>query len=416
MNKYTIKILDLINNNLYKIKHKIDISLFENNYNKIKNMKYEYKQNDDKMINKLHDISEITLLELFFVKIFPDIVKKMNFDDWYKINRSKYDLEKILNDEDSKLLYNPKNDRNELHKLLYTNLFISLDIIKHAESSNLLFRQITYKNSDITLYLTNINKTPDIQIICMIIEYMKKLFNDDKYLKLIVFYGDQKKYLSNNKYISFENVNSGVTIHGGDDDCIMIWRREEFYKIFIHELIHYYGVDFYVSDKIYNEINNIFKTYFKINGIDRVNESYTETLAIVINSLLYSKLYDKPFIEIINDEISYSHFQIAKILHHFKYTQINSIYDIILYQHTSVCSYYIIKCMMLCNIDKMIQFWNEYGFFVSKNTDKYLELYKYILKNNNLDINTINYWLLKIDSIDDKSFIRNTMRMSVYQL
>ena len=67
----------------------------------------------------------------------------------------------------------------------------------------------------------------------------------------------------------------------------MIWRKEEFYKVLIHELTHYFGVDFYITDNIYKKLEKHFGELINILGVDRINESYTETIALTIHSIVY---------------------------------------------------------------------------------------------------------------------------------
>ena len=99
-----------------------------------------------------------------------------------------------------------------------------------------------------------------------------------------MFYGNQKKYLTNDNNLCSDNINSGARI----DNSIYLWRKEEFYKVLIHELIHLFDVDFYISDSVYQKIEKIFNNTFNVNGFDRVNECYTEAFAVLLHSIIYS--------------------------------------------------------------------------------------------------------------------------------
>ena len=103
-----------------------------------------------------------------------------------------------------------------------------------------------------------------------------------KFYNVILFLGNQKKYLFGNK-ITPMNMNSGSTIK---DIYVSVWRKEEYEKVLIHELCHYISIDFdiFLNDKINKDINNI----FNLEGINHVSESYNETVACIINMLYKS--------------------------------------------------------------------------------------------------------------------------------
>ena len=107
---------------------------------------------------------------------------------------------------------------------------------------------------------------------------------------------------------------------------IVIFRREEWFKVLIHETFHNYGLDF--SDLIINSLKNSFRNLFPINSEMLIFEAYTEYWGELINMCFIcfitsqnSKDNEKEkFIqlirELINIEKSFSLFQCNKILHH----------------------------------------------------------------------------------------------------
>lgn len=87
--------------------------------------------------------------------------------------------------------------------------------------------------------------------------------------------------------INAEHVNSGFCyIHSRDEDLnIVIYRREEFFKVMTHELVHLY--DLIVDDPV---ITQIFRQrYTGLSGID-ANEAQTELMAVVLNTLIIHRL------------------------------------------------------------------------------------------------------------------------------
>ena len=129
---------------------------------------------------------------------------------------------------------------------------------------------------------------------------------------IVIFAGHQRKMIkSNDKCLCPDNINSGSCIAG---EIVLIWRLEELYKVLIHELIHFYDLDFHSNNENYNDIQNYIMETYNVKPFDSPNESYTETLAIIIYSLFYSYYSKYDFNLIIKYEIMYTFIQISKIL------------------------------------------------------------------------------------------------------
>ena len=444
MNKYTNKLYNFLNNNFIDNHTKLTTYTYSN-HPVIKNMKKIFEQCDGEKfvpidlkkslkINKLHSYDDVCLLYIIYLILYNDgilqknitdiipenITKNVNyFFEWYRLNQFNIDLKKILKKYSSdkkyksffEVLYNPIVERRSLHKIIYENMFVSLDVVQHAESENLNLEIYSGNNSDVEIYF--IDKKPNIEYISKIFSFFRLMTGKNLHINLLIFYGKQKKFIPKNKYICSDNVNTGVT---EANRVIMIWRQEEFYKVLIHELIHYFGIDFYIRDDIYDKLNEKFTKKFLINGFDRINESYTEALAMVIHSVIYALLKQCNIDDILSYEIFFSHLQIAKILYHFGCKSFSEIAKTNMYQYTSVCSYYIIKCFFMMNYHMLLNFWKEKGFFVLKNKDDYEKIYDAILNtqvvNEKLIDSCINYLINHTNS----SFETTTLRMSLFQL
>jgi hypothetical protein len=446
MNKYTNKLYKFLNNNF--IDNYTELATVTYNYGEhpiIKNMKkiFELCTKEkyipinlikSSKINKLHSYDEVCLIYIIYLDLYNDkilqkyvtdiipenITKNVNhFFEWYRLNQFNINLKKIIkkNLSDKKyknyyeILYNPITERKSLHKIIYENMFISLDVVQHAESENLILETYSGNNANLEIYY--IEKKPNVEYISKIISFFRLLTGKNLHVNLLVFYGKQKKYIPKNKYICSDNVNTGVT---ESNHVIMIWRQEEFYKVLIHELIHYFAIDFYINDDIYEKLNTMFTKKFLINGFDRVNESYTEALAMVIHSVMYSLLTKEPIEKILSYEIFFSHLQIAKILHHFGCDSFSEIFKTNMYQYTSVCSYYIIKCFFMMNYDILLNFWKEKGFFVLKNENDYEKIYETILNTQLVNEKMINMCINHLTESPNTSFETTTLRMSLFQL
>jgi len=276
---------------------------------------------------------------------------------------------------------------SKLNDLIYNNNFISDDIKLLANLSELYFEY--YLTDNISIYLYYIERKPDICLILKIVKLIRYLGSNNDHLTLIIFYGNQRKQLTQQNKITCENVNSGSCIRG---DSIMIWREEEFYKVLIHEMIHFVSLDKPDLDYKYN-----FK--FNIKGENSLNESYTEFLAITINSIVASELLHEDIDMILTYEFYFSLFQIAKICNFFGIEYIEDLFNMTkktkFIQTTSVFSYYIIKFLLLCD-------WNN--FLQNENID-----YNKIISNRNC-YQLVNEQIKKIKK--DDNFIYLTMRMT----
>lgn len=166
------------------------------------------------------------------------------------------------------------------------------------------------------------------------------------------------------------HVNTGYTSpHKGDSD-IVIYRKEEWYKVFIHEYVHNHHLDFShlnssfmkLSKKIYNIDNDIL-----------FSEAMAEIWALTINILIVSYLFKKYnifselckiiprnhvkmgvsdiFQYLLNIEIYFSIIQTKKILKYLNttYSKLSDrSHSIKIHNdNTNICSYYFIKTIYI---------------------------------------------------------------------
>ena len=435
MNKYSSKILNFIKSEhsfeQYKIGYHPVIKKIKEQFSSQKIE--QFKCTHSSIIKKMHTYEEVPLLYILFVELNKDNMLNNNnlksiydFYDWHRNNFSKINLKKILKGfikinkykEFYDLFFNTTKERETLHELLYENSFLSLDVLQHAESEDLIYETYEGNNSNITLY----GYSSKSGIVCFqgLGGLTTQRFSEggsqvsyNSSVNLVIFYGKQKKYVPKNKYYCSDNINSGMTESGR---VVMIWRQEEFYKVLIHELVHYFNIDFYISDSIYQKIYQIFEKHFKIDGIDRINESYTEAFAILVHSILYATENSIDIDTVIQNELLFAHFQIAKILNHFDIESYNDLKNNKLYQNTSVCSYYIIKCLLMINYDLLLDYLDKNGFMVKNSESEYIDLYSKILEKNNIVDEAIVKMINTIKKCNNEHFACKTMRMSLYQI
>jgi hypothetical protein len=171
------------------------------------------------------------------------------------------------------------------------------------------------------------------------------------------------------------HVNTGMTFIKKSPMEIVIFRREEWFKVFIHETMHRFNLDF--SNTYSPDTSNKIRSMFGLDEYQSdVNlfEAYTEFWANIINALFCSFLYTpnnnkddmiKNWVEIMNAEIHFTIIQMIKILKHMKihYRDLcgpqvkNPNYK----ENTPVLSYYIIKTILLYNFQEFLYWTNSHS-------------------------------------------------------
>jgi hypothetical protein len=162
------------------------------------------------------------------------------------------------------------------------------------------------------------------------------------------------------------NINTAFTTSCSKDSEIVVFRKEEWFKVFIHETFHSFGLDFsMMNNKIVDScILEIFKVNSKVNGY----EAYAEFWAEIMNALFCSFYSIKNKNDVngflsnsefyINFERTYSFFQMVKSLDFmglsYKELYSNSkhsevIRENLYKENTNVLSYYVIKCILMNN-------------------------------------------------------------------
>jgi len=177
----------------------------------------------------------------------------------------------------------------------------------------------------------------------------------------------EKRTPNSNIFILDEiNVNTAFTTTCPKDSEIVVFRKEEWFKVFIHETFHNFALDF--SDMNNNNAHKCILDIFKVNSNVNLYEAYTEFWAEIMNALFCSffSLKDKNDIEdflsnaefFINFERTFSFFQLVKTLDFmgltykdlYLETERSRILRENLYKEkTNVLSYYVIKTVLINN-------------------------------------------------------------------
>ena len=286
----------------------------------------------------------------------------------------------------------------------------------------------------------------------MVMTWLKMAFmysrgSCSKELTIYIYAIDDKKYLPEKQMniLSPNNCNSAVTTSCMEKTEIIVYRREEWFKVLIHESFHSLGLDFamYSTDIFKDKIEAI----FPLKNLD-ITESYAEFWATIINCLFCSfnlldrksnfekfMLYNSFFIQF---EQIYSLLQMVKILN-FMGIEYKSLYQkdpisvsirkYLYKEKTNVFAYYILKCLLLFHCNDFLHWCsknNVHIFRFNRTPDNLMSFIDFIKKIYNSEsfldsLKNMKSFLKNIkknndtNNININKFLRST-RMTVCEL
>jgi len=199
-------------------------------------------------------------------------------------------------------------------------------------------------------------------------------------LKIFVYHTSLLKTFpsSNIEILNENNVNTAFTRTCPIDSEIVVFRKEEWFKVFIHETFHNFGLDF--SGMSLSSCNQKILELFPVNSEVNLFESYTEFWARIMNALFCSfiNMKDKNDIDeflkksefFINFERIFAFFQIVKVLNFmsltykvlYKKTRISENMRQTLYKEdTNVLSYYVLTLILINNYQDFLAWCNTHN-------------------------------------------------------
>jgi hypothetical protein len=353
------------NKKIKSIFEKLYIQIYEG----IKNIRILKKSNPSYYnleINEINNVSNIPKPKTFAANAFPS---------------------NIINYINNKALYYLSYNIN-----IYGRNIQILFVLENKVTSNIVKRYNAYVDwICVWLYIAN--------------NYAKDVKCSSK-LTLYIYHISLLKELprTNIDILGQNNVNTAFTRSCVKNAEIVIFRKEEWFKVLIHETFHSFGLDFSDMDNdiLHNNILNIFPVNSEVN----LYEAYTEFWARMMNILFCSYIHNtnkndiKQFIKntegFLDLEIKYSYFQMVKILN-FMGLDYNTLYEktdnahnarMNLYkEESSILSYYVITTLLLNNYQEFI-IWcqtnnnNLLQFNKNKNKNTQFELYEFINKKH----------------------------------
>ena len=190
-------------------------------------------------------------------------------------------LTKIIKEQGSD--YFPLLIQEELIKTINYKISFSFKFKKRVVHVN-LYEKIKPKSEIIT---------KQIHVMCMWFYIMTAYTNSTnaKDLTIDIYMSDHKKVLPERKdeIIGPINVNSGFSLLGAMNGEIVIYRREEWFKVLIHECFHALGLDFStLRGHLLANLNHSLSISFSIETKLRIYETYTEFWAETMNVCFYA--------------------------------------------------------------------------------------------------------------------------------
>lgn len=283
---------------------------------------------------------------------------------------------------------------------------------------NIYFVFYKREKIDIHIYIKKINAWLELAT-----HYSKP--SCSKRVNVYLYFTDLKKVFPKRGMAPDQvNANTAFTTSCQSETEIILYRREEWFKVFIHESFHNLGLDFSTMD--ISSTIQILGEIFKIKSEFKLYETYTEMWAELLNILFINigihreKSFSRvlPFVEKhIEIEQKFSLFQCGKILEHFGTT-----YDEILSgksnykENTEVFCYFILKTILLFDPNNFIMWLETHKNEKRQKVEKFAEDL-IISKHNEIHfVEALNRAQQVAKKVSHKTFLRDNLRMTCLEV
>jgi len=274
-------------------------------------------------------------------------------------------------------LKNLKRDKID-YKVDFTNKFQIMDTKYFPENIQKYILNTTFIRYNFTIYKNNYKF--DINI------YSLKKIKIKKYIKYIqttielcnhykpltinscidIYLTPFDKYMDQD-IISSKHINSALTLfyHNKKSRRVLIYRKEEWFKVFIHECFHLFSLDFRMNE----ETSLLFSNLFYMNSDYLLFESYVEFWARIIHMcicLFYKyktwKIFQKYFNRHLQLEKIYSVLSCNKLLSQYDYSIDNiKTHKKQWNENTNAFCYYVVTSILLFKFENTIEFFQKYN-------------------------------------------------------
>jgi len=288
---------------------------------------------------------------------------------FHKTTIKETEMDKLV--KGAKYYHIPEYVKDHIERMKWTGKKLSFSIGTRIFHIHLVHPLDTWDETKIHQWFDEIKQ----RIYCWLhIASMQSTKGCSKTLNIYIFFTDLKKKFTETDILGEMNVNTAYTFACGLSDSgeneMYLYRKEEWFKVFIHESFHAFGLDFAnMSRDIHFKIDRQVLQIFPLNIDLRLYETYTELWAEIINIIYIihsSKIKNKmaKIVEFFKMEQLYSLFQAIKILKHnrisyselYEMTESAKMKRIHHYKEsTPIMAYYILKSICIMSIGVFIE-------------------------------------------------------------
>ena len=301
-------------------------------------------------------------IDKIFKTIFDDINLAHNYIKYKKRNCrlkiKKFNKDKLKSSDLILSSYVPERIRNFIDNT-------DGNVIEYGCKLNLHKVKIYFILFDDDKDISKYDKYAELMFTWLKVAFMYSRSICSKELDIYLYLTHEKKLLPRSQVDILSPINCNTAVTNGClvKNEIIIYRKEEWFKVFIHETFHSLGLDFanYSTDKFENALSSI----FPLKDLD-ITETYAEFWATIINCSFcsYNLLEKKTDFETfmlylrfcIQFEQIFAIFQTVKILRFMgidyirlyeKDTISESVRRYLYKEKTNVFAYYILKSLFL---------------------------------------------------------------------
>ena len=211
-------------------------------------------------------------------------------------------------------------------------------------------------------------------IVMTMLRYMVK-FVTPRDIRVDFVLTDSKKQLPKRGLIGPSTLNTGYT----DGKHIVVYREEEWLKVFIHECMHYFMFDGELRSK-----PMILYHLFPIHKNVDVNECYCEIWARILNCCVISVMNKVSLEMLLEREKKFSVQQMVKILNYMNLTYTDLLNENTIYhEDTNAFAYLVITAILIHNPTLFVSWCkkhNKFSMLTIENSDEYVKLIEHQYK------------------------------------
>lgn len=383
----------------------------------IKNIKKHTKYAENKL-----DMKTETFLHNIYkqLKSIPSDIEYIKFRNIETCGATK-GLDKINK-------YFPQNIHNYILKKGLYNIGYEFNI----NERNIKLNFVVFSESDVGK-LKNLKKYDRYAynvflVLTLLCKYAGVLYSES--ININIYMTPFKKQFSKRKEVlGPTHINSGYSSIGQKVGNIVVYRKEEWFKVFIHEAIHSLELEF--AQMNLSKFNNKMRSLFPINSDFNVFEAYTDFWAVILNSVLASYLvtnssnnsesFVKNFKKYMYYEKMYISIKVGEILKYMGMTYIDLFEDSEksrkarekYKENTNVFAYFICKMILLDDYNKFIGWCVDNNINVidfNKNEKTLESLFQYISTNYNSNSILTNMTAIQPRLSRQKHGTKNTIK------